>query len=151
MENQRKEAFRLVGRSIYIEGASAHEPHYSKQKTAFYSKLFKEGLLKTLMPFSADKKAYACIVPKNSGILYYAGIISEEDMNGYEEILVPEQEYAVSYANGGKSRQLFDELEDTYFKDNALRNTSYNGGIILEVLLNGNPADAEVELWIPVK
>lgn len=54
-------------------------------------------------------------------------------------------------ASGDKSRLLFDQLEDSYFTNGVYDQKEYSNGIILEVLLNGNPQDAEVELWVPVK
>ncbi|MCM3039463.1 hypothetical protein M3201_07075 [Paenibacillus motobuensis] len=41
------------------------------------------------------------------------------------------------------------KLENEFFtnEDNA---SNYNGNEILEVLLNGNPMNAEVELWVPI-
>ncbi|MGC4019433.1 MAG: effector binding domain-containing protein [Muricomes sp.] len=151
MRNQTKKLFKLIGRSVLIKGQGVHEPHYSEQKTAFYAQLFQEGMLKNLMPHSIDKKGYALIVPQSDGIQYYAGVISEIEIEGYEAIEVPEENYLVTSASGNKSRLLFDELEDSYFEKGIQQNTEYSGGIILEVLLNGNPLDAEVELWIPVK
>ena len=151
MKNYTRNSFKLIGKSVLIQGQKIHEQHYSEQKTAFYAELFKEGLLKNLMPYSLDKKGYALIVPHKDGIQYYAGVISEKEVDGYETIEVQEQKYLVTSANGNKSRQLFDELEDSYFEENVHESTKYNGGIVLEVLLNGSPADAEVELWIPIK
>lgn len=151
MRNQDKKAFKLIGRSVLIKEHGVHQSHYSEQKTAFYNQLFQEGMLKNLMPHSVDKKGYALIIPQSNGIQYYAGVISENEIEGYEVKEVPEQNYFVSSASGNKSRLLFDELEDSYFVKGHQNNIEYNGGVILEVLLNGNPLDAEVELWIPTK
>lgn len=151
MNNQQKNAFKFIGKSVLIHGTSIHEPHYSEQKTQFFAELFKEGLLKNLMPYSVDKKAYALIVPQPSGIRYYAGVISDQEIAGYEMAEVPTQNYFVTSASGGMSRLLFDKLEDAYFQANLNEGTVYSGGIVLEVLLNGNPADAEVELWVPIQ
>lgn len=150
MSNQQKNAFKFIGKSVLIQGNSIHEPHYSEQKTEFFAELFQEGILKNLMPYSVDKKAYALIVPKPSGIQYYAGVISEQEIEGYELTEVPAQNYFISNASGGMSRLLFDKLEDAYFQAGLNQGTVYSGGIVLEVLLNGNPADAEVELWVPI-
>ena len=70
MKHQTKPSFTLIGRSILIEGTTVHEQHYSKEKTAFYAQLFKEGMLGKLMPHSLDKKGYALIVPHKDGIQY---------------------------------------------------------------------------------
>ena len=70
-------------------------------------------------------------------------------MADYESILVPEKDYLVSSASGDKSRLLFDQLEDNFFEEES--SSLYQDGIILEILLNGNPMDAEVELWVPVQ
>ncbi|MFI3683954.1 effector binding domain-containing protein [Vagococcus fluvialis] len=148
MSYQHKEGFQLIGRSIFIEGNTVHEEYYTGKKTEFYTQLFKEGLLKNLMPISVDKKGYALIVPMEKGIQYYAGVISEESPSGYETFNVSTEDYAVTSAKGDMSRLLFDLLEDRYF---SKEETTYNGGVILEVLLNGNPMDAEVELWVPIK
>ncbi|WP_207940727.1 hypothetical protein DOK78_001742 [Enterococcus sp. DIV2402] len=151
MRNQKRNSFKLVGRSVLIKGQKVHEPSYSEQKTEFYTQLFEEGMLKNLMPYSLDKKGYALIIPHDKGIQYYAGVISETKIDGYELVEVPEQKYYVTEASSDKSRVLFDQLEDSYFKNGIHESIAYNNGIILEVLLNGNPQNAEVELWIPVK
>lgn len=146
-----KDTFNFVGKSIFIEGNSIHELHYTEQKTAFYKELFAEGFLKNLMPHSVDKKGYALITPTNSGIKYYAGVITDENLPEYDSLSIPKENYHVSQATSGLSRLLFDQLENTYFIDQQTDETTYNGGIVLEVLLNGNPMDAEVELWVSVK
>ena len=114
MKHQTKLSFTLIGRSILIEGTTVHEQHYSKEKTAFYAQLFKEGMLGKLMPHSLDKKGYALIVPHKDGIQYYAGVAAKNAVAGYESILVPEKDYLVSSASGEKSRLLFDQLEDNF-------------------------------------
>ena len=115
MKHQTKPSFTLIGRSILIEGTTVHEQHYSKEKTAFYAQLFKEGMLGKLMPHSLDKKGYALIVPHKDGIQYYAGVAAKNAVADYESILVPEKDYLVSSASGDKSRLLFDQLEDNFF------------------------------------
>ena len=147
MKHQTKPSFTLVGKSILIKGTTVHEQHYSKEKTAFYAQLFKEGMLGKLMPHSLDKKGYALIVPHKDGIQYYAGVVAKGIVAGYESILVPEKDYLVSSASGDKSRLLFDQLENNFFEKEG--SSLYQDGIIIEILLNGNPMDAEVELWIP--
>ena len=149
MKHQTKPSFTLIGRSILIEGTTVHEQQYSKEKTAFYAQLFKEGMLGKLMPHSLDKKGYALIVPQKDGIQYYAGVAAKNAVADYESILVPEKDYLVSSASGDKSRLLFDQLEDNFFEEES--SSLYQDGIILEILLNGNPMDAEVELWVPVQ
>ena len=149
MKHQTKPSFTLIGRSILIEGPTVHEQHYSKEKTAFYAQLFKEGMLGKLMPHSLDKKGYALIVPHKYGIQYYAGVAAKNAVADYESILVPEKDYLVSSASSDKSRLLFDQLEDNFFEEES--SSLYQDGIILEILLNGNPMDAEVELWVPVQ
>ena len=54
MKHQTKPSFTLVGKSILIEGTTVHEHHYSKEKTSFYTQLFKEGMLGKLLPYSLD-------------------------------------------------------------------------------------------------
>ena len=149
MKHQTKPSFTLIGRSILVEGTTVHEQHYSKEKTAFYAQLFKEGMLEKLMPHSLDKKGYALIVPHKDGIQYYAGVAAKNAVAGYESILVPEKDYLVSSASSEKSRLLFDQLENNFFEKES--SSLYQDGIILEILLNGNPMDAEVELWVPVQ
>ena len=140
MKHQTKPSFTLIGRSILIEGTTVHEQHYSKEKTAFYAQLFKEGMLGKLMPHSIDKKGYALIVPHKDGIQYYAGVAAKNAVVGYESILVPEKDYLVSSASGDKSRLLFDQFEDNFFEEEI--SSLYQDGIILEILLNWNPMDS---------
>ena len=129
MKHQTKPSFILIGRSILIEGTTVHEQHYSKEKTAFYAQLFKEGMLGKLMPHSLDKKGYALIVPHKDGIQYYAGVAAKNAVADYESILVPEKDYLVSSASGDKSRLLFDQLEDNFFEEES--SSLYQDGIFL--------------------
>ncbi len=150
MNIQKKSELILIGKSISIKGDSIHEIIYSEFKTKFYADLFNENFLKNLFPYSIDKKGYAAVVPQDNGIKYYAGVIAEATIDGYESLIIPQQTYHVSKASKDKSRLLFDKLENSYFINKETNDTIYNGGIILEVLTNGNPMDAEVELWIPI-
>ena len=45
MKHQTTPSFTLVGKSILIKGTTVHDKHYSEEKTAFYTQLFKEGML----------------------------------------------------------------------------------------------------------
>ena len=57
MKHQTKPSFTLIGRSILVEGTTVYEQHYSKEKTAFYAQLFKEGMLEQIDdPFSSIKR-----------------------------------------------------------------------------------------------
>jgi len=107
-------------------------------------------MMKELMPISTDKKGYAVIIPIENGIKYFAGVVTDDYKDGYESLEISSQSYTVLTKNDGVSRLLFDKLENEFFtnEDNA---SKYNGKEILEVLLNGNPTNAEVELWVPIK
>lgn len=149
MQITRKEACQFVGRSIEIEGKGVNDQKYSQEKTAFYQELFKLGMMKELMPISEDKKGYAAIIPLANGIRYFAGVLTNDYIEGYEKIEIAPQAYVVLAAQDGISRLLFDQLEDAFFA-NKKQADQYNGKEILEVLLNGEPKKAEVELWVPV-
>ncbi|MEK4300309.1 effector binding domain-containing protein [Oceanobacillus sp. FSL W8-0428] len=149
MQIKQKDAGQFIGRSIEIAGKGIHDEKYSQEKTAFYQELFKLGMMKELMPVSKDKKGYALIIPIENGIRYFAGILSDVYIEGYEKLEITSQSYVVLAAQDGISRNLFDQLEDTFFTDKE-KSVQYNGKEVLEVLLNGNPANAEVELWVPV-
>ena len=149
MKAKSRETFRLIGRSIEIQGQGVNDENYSKEKTEFYKELFNKGMMKELMPISTDKKGYAVIIPVENGIKYFAGVVSDDHKDGYENLEISSQSYVVLTSNNGVSRLLFDKLENEFFtnEDNA---SKYNGNEILEVLLNGNPMNAEVELWVPI-
>lgn len=146
-----RDSFMLIGKSVFIEGNGIHELDYSDKKTEFYTQLFKEQLLANLFPYSTDKKGYAVVQPVDGGIQYYAGVIADKKVEEYESIVVDAASYHVSTTSQNRSRLLFDELENDYFINGNKDNTTYSGGCVLEVLMNGNPADAVVELWVPVK
>lgn len=150
MQTKHKEGCNFIGRSIEMEGTGINDPKYSHEKTAFYKELFQVGMMKELMPISKDKRGYAIIIPKENGIRYFAGVISDKNLDGYEKLKISSQDYLVSNSQNGISRLLFDQLEVAFFSD-VEQSAQYNGKEILEVLLNGNPTDAEVELWIPIK
>lgn len=145
-----RETFKLIGRSIEIQGRGINDENYSKEKTEFYKELLNQGMMKELMPISTDKKGYAVIIPIENGIKYFAGVVTDNHKDGYEGLEISSQSYAVLTTNDGISRLLFDNLKNEFFgnEDNA---SKYSGKEILEVLLNGNPMNAEVELWVPIK
>lgn len=149
MKVKSRETFKLIGKSIEIQGQGVNDENYSKEKTEFYKELFNQGMMKELMPISTDKKGYAVIIPVDNGIKYFAGVVSDDYNDGYEILEIASQSYVVLTTNDGISRLLFDKLENEFFtnEDNA---SKYNGKEILEVLLNGNPMNAEVELWVPI-
>ncbi|KQL21200.1 effector binding domain-containing protein [Cytobacillus solani] len=149
MKVKSRETFKLIGRSIEIQGQGVNDENYSKEKTEFYKELFNQGMMKELMPISTDKKGYAVIIPIDNGIKYFAGVVSDDYNDRYEILEISSQSYVVLTKNDGISRLLFDKLENEFFtnEDNA---SKYNGKEILEVLLNGDPMNAEVELWVPI-
>lgn len=150
MKVKNRETFKLIGRSIEIQGQGVNDENYSKEKTEFYKELFNQGMIKELMPISTDKKGYAAIIPIENGIKYFAGVVSDDFKDGYENLEISSQSYAVLTTNAGVSRLLFDKLENEFFT-NEDNTSKYNDKEILEVLLNGNPMNAEVELWVPIK
>lgn len=116
MQIKQKEAGQFIGRSIEIEGKGIHDKKYSQEKTAFYQELFKLGMMKELMPVSKDQKGYAVIIPIEYGIRYFAGVLSDNYIEGYEKLEITAQSYAVLAAQDGVSRNLFDQLEDGFFQ-----------------------------------
>ncbi|MGE8035416.1 effector binding domain-containing protein [Lysinibacillus sp. NPDC093692] len=150
MKIKSRETFKLIGRSIEIQGQGVNDENYSKEKTKFYKELFDQGMMKELMPISTDKKGYAVIIPIENGIKYFAGVVSDDCKDGYENLEISSQSYVVLATHDGVSRLLFDKLENEFFsnKDDV---SKFNGEKILEVLINGNPMNAEVELWVPIK
>ncbi|MGE7094203.1 effector binding domain-containing protein [Lysinibacillus sp. NPDC048646] len=150
MKIESRETFKLIGRSTEIQGQGVNDENYSKEKTEFFKELFNQGMMKELMPISTDKKGYAVIIPIEKGIKYFAGVVSDDYKDGYENLEISSQSYVVLTTNDGISRLLFDKLENEFFT-NEDHVSKYNGKEILEVLLNGNPMNAEVELWVPIK
>lgn len=150
MQTKHRTACKFIGRSVEIEGTGVNDPEYSQEKTAFYKEFIQMGMMKELMLVSKDKKGYAVIIPKENGIRYFAGVLSDENLADYEKLEIDSQDYFVFEAKNGVSRLLFDQLENAFFT-NKEQAAQYNGKEIFEVLINGNPMDAEVELWVPVK
>jgi len=152
---ERKEGFRLVGYKTALEGSSnAHSPQFSNQKTTFFKGVLENGQMALLRPLAEGSYGYAAIAVEKGNVFYYAGVkTSQPALDQTEEILFPESDYLVLAGNGGLSRVAFDRLEDQAF--NVLLNEHYEwtyaDAPIAEVLLNGNPSDAQVEVWVPVK
>lgn len=152
---ERKESFRVVGYKTALEGSSnAHSPAFTQQKTKFFMGAIEKGQMALLRPIAEGSYGYAAIAVENGNAFYYAGVrTSQPALAQTEEVLFPESEYLVLTGNGGLSRLAFDRLEDQAF--NTLLNEDYewiySGAPIAEILLNGNPTDAQVEVWIPVK
>lgn len=152
---QEKEAFRFIGYKTRLNGsAEIHNPHYSPVKTEFFKGILQSGKLAALRPLAETPYGYGVIAADQGGTFYYAGVItSQPTTEGTEEVLFPGGAYLVLSGKGGLSRLAFDKLEDQAFTEvlTAEYPYKYSGGPVAEVLLNGNPMDAEVEIWIPVE
>ncbi|WP_309122251.1 effector binding domain-containing protein [Paenibacillus sp.] len=151
---EEKDAFRFIGYPTLLgEEAVIHADRYSVPKTEFFKSVLQSGKMDLLRPLSESKYGYGVVAVKDGGTFYYAGIVtSQSPCDGTEEVLFPRSHYLILCGRGGLSRLAFDKLEDQAFAEILTGNSpyEYNGGPIAEVLLNGNPADAEVEVWVPV-
>lgn len=149
-----KEAFHLVGFKTRLEGSEKiHSEIFSKQKTEFFKGIIQSGKMVLLKPISECNYGYGAVTTDGRNTFYYAGVKTAQPLiNGTEEVLFPEGKYLVLVGKGGLSRLAFDKLEDQAFKEILTKEYEYeyNGDPIAEILLNGNPADSEVEVWIPV-
>jgi len=152
---ERKEAFRIVGFKTKLDGsANIHSESFSGQKTEFFKGVLQSGKMALLQPISESKLGYAAVANDGSGTFYYAGVkTSQPAVEGAEEVRFPEGEYLVLSGQGGLSRLAFDKLENLAFHEVLTEDNEYeySGHPIAEILLNGNPADAEVEVWVPVR
>lgn len=152
---EQKQAFRVIGFKTALEGAEGvHAPGYSAQKTAFFKGVIQEGRMERLRPLSESPYGFAAVAVEDGRVSYFAGVCSSRPApEQTEEALFPAGNYLVLSGSGGLSRLAFDRLEDAAFGE-LLRNSAewdYAGTPVAEVLLNGNPADAEVEVWVPVR
>jgi len=152
---ENKESFRVIGfKTILKGGTSIHSPQFSSQKTAFFKSKVEDGQMAQLRPYSESPYGIAVVSRENGQFYYYAGVFSSKPLLvQVEEVLFPEGKYLVLSGSGGLSRLAFDKLEDYAF-DTLLTGAfeyEYTGSPIAEVLLNGNPMDAEVEVWVPVQ
>lgn len=151
---QEKEAFRFIGYKTRLNAsAEIHNPHYSPAKTEFFKGILQSGKLAALRPLAETPYGYGVIAADQGGTFYYAGLItSQPAAEGTEEVLFPGGAYLVLRGKGGLSRLAFDKLEDQAFTEVLTADSPYrySGGLVAEVLLNGNPMEAEVEIWIPV-
>ena len=157
---ERKEAFRVIGFKTVLEGGTGiHSPEYSGQKTAFFKSKVENGQMAQLRRYAESPLGIAVVAAENGRCCYYAGVISSRPLpEGTGEVHFPAGEVLVLSGSGGLSRLAFDRLEDyafgTLLKDGLAHDGAayeYTGGPVAEILLNGNPADAEVEVWIPVR
>jgi len=115
--------------------------------------MLQNGNMSLLRPLAESKYGYAAVAIDGNSTFYYAGVkTSQPAISEAEEVLFPEGKYLVLEGKGGLSRLVFDKLEDQAFKEILSKNYDYeySGNPIAEILLNGNPADCEVEVWIPV-
>lgn len=152
---EKKEGFRLVGYPTPLTGATGiHSPLYSPQKTKFFIGVLQDGSMAKLRPLADTPYGYAAVTVEDGQAFYYAGVQTTKPApDGTGEAVFPAGEYLVLSGGGGLSRLAFDRLEDQAFDDlfqNDLAEWTYTGTPIVEILLNGNPQDSEVEVWIPV-
>ncbi|MDT2759129.1 effector binding domain-containing protein [Enterococcus xiangfangensis] len=124
----------------------------SEKKSQHFFSLATSGKFPALMAESADKIGYALSEAKNDHLEYFAGANTSTDDSAAEERVLPAGEYVVLKGQGGPSRQLFDRLIKTFFGEILSENPDLykEDTFVVEALLNGNPQDAEVELWIPL-
>ncbi len=151
---EQKDTFRLVGFKTKLDGSNKiHSEQYTKQKTEFFKSMLQNGNMTLLRPLSESNYGYAAVTTDGNDTFYYAGVkTSQPVIDGTEEILFREGKYLVLKEKGGLSRLAFDKLEAQAFNEILSNdfNYEYSGNPIAEILLNGNPTDCEVEVWIPV-
>lgn len=150
-----KEAFRMIGfKATLSEGGAVHAPDYSPLKTAFFKSTLENGSMASLRPLSESPYGFAAIAQEDGKVLYVAGVQSAKPLpDSAGEVLFPGGQYLVLSGQGGLSRLAFDRLEDEAFGGilNEDYEYVYTGHPVAEVLTNGNPMDAEVEVWVPVE
>ncbi|NOV02694.1 effector binding domain-containing protein [Paenibacillus planticolens] len=152
---EKKGPFRIIGfKTVLTGGTSIHSPHFSSQKTTFFKSAIDNGQMAALRPLAEGPYGYAVVAKEGETVCYYPGVQSSQALPASaEEVWFPESEYLILSGSGGLSRLAFDKLEDQAF-GTILTDTfewEYSGTPVAEVLLNGNPVDAEVEVWVPVQ
>lgn len=150
----KKAAFTIVGdRQLLAEGQGIHEDYYSPLKTAFFKEKIADGSLTELASLAESSYGFAGLSQEGSQTFYYVGVQTTKRPSGKVVLHFPAGDYAQLTTEGGLSRLAFDELETQVFVYHALEETGYryNHGPIAEVLLNGQPLDAEVAIWVPVE
>lgn len=152
---EKKAGFRLIGLKTTLSGASEiHSPLFSPQKTEFFKRVLQDGSMAQLRPLAEAPYGYGAVTVEDGQACYYAGIQTAKPApEPAKEVLFPAGDYLILSGGGGLSRLAFDRLEDQAFdvllkKD--LAEWVYTGTPVAEILLNGNPQDSEVEVWVPV-
>lgn len=152
---EKKHAFRVIGfKTTLTDGTSIHSPQFSSQKTTFFKSVVENGEIASLRPLAESSYGYAVVAKDNGNINYYAGVQSTQPLPEHAyEVHFLETEYLILSGSGGLSRLVFDKLEEQAFGTllTDAYDYAYSGGPIAEILLNGNPTDAEVEVWVPVQ
>ena len=150
-----KMAFRVIGfKTTLLEGTHVYSPQFSGQKTTFFKELIAGGQMASLRPYADSGYGYAAVAEEDGQICYYAGVQSDQPLPEHAvQVHFPAGEYLILSGSGGLSRLAFDRLEDQAFGSllTAEFEYEYSGAPIAEVLLNGDPMDAEVEVWVPVR
>jgi len=125
----------------------------SKQKSAHFGSLAKSGKFGELMAGSRDKIGYAVGTTSSDSLSYFAGANTTNIAENAEQLVLPGNDYVVLTAKGGPSRNLFDQLIRQFFGEILPNHPEfeYKDTYVIEMLLNGNPMDAVVELAVPVK
>ncbi|WP_102345924.1 GyrI-like domain-containing protein [Bacillus sp. Marseille-P3661] len=125
----------------------------SKQKSAHFGSLAKNGKFGALMAGSRDKIGYAVGTTSSDHLSYFAGANTTTLAEDAEQLVLPANDYVVLTAQGGPSRNLFDQLIRHFFGEILPNHPEweYVDTYVIEMLLNGNPMDAVVELAVPVK
>jgi predicted transcriptional regulator YdeE len=152
---EKKTGFRLIAFKTPLSGASEiHSPEFSPQKTKFFLGVLQDGSMATLRPLAEAPYGYGAITVEDGQTFYYAGVQTTNPApEPAEEVLFPDGDYVVLSGGGGLSRLAFDRLEDQVFDvllKEELAEWVYTGTPVAEILLNGNPQDSEVEVWVPV-
>lgn len=151
---EEKDTFRFVGFKTKLEGSERiHSELFSRQKTEFFKDILQSGKMGLLIPIAESNLGYAAVTSDGKNTFYYAGVKSSQPViDGSNEVIFTGGKYLVLHGAGGLSRLAFDKLEAQAFEDilTEMYEYEYSGNPIAEILLNGNPADSEVEVWIPV-
>ncbi|MFD0896688.1 GyrI-like domain-containing protein [Loigolactobacillus binensis] len=124
----------------------------SAQKEQHFVSLVKNNQFPPLMAASRDKLGYALSTTAADHLEYFAGANTTATATTAQTRTLPAGDYIVLQAQGGPDRALFDRLIGDFFGTilPAEPQLYTKDSFVVEVLLNGNPHDAAVELRIPL-
>ncbi|HDR7794533.1 TPA: effector binding domain-containing protein [Bacillus luti] len=149
---EEKESFIVLGIGTEIKSAYTDFVGINKEKEDFWSAVKQDGTLDTLKALATNDYIFSVSEAVNNKMMYYAGVMTEAQIEECRVIQFPKGEYLVVKGEGKTAEELSNKLTGIAFGQvlPEVKDVAYVGGPNAAVEMGERDGLVFGEMWIPV-